>query len=134
MRQARDLLYRKVHLGSNPNPGASPARSSSGAFHQMFHSLVAGQSRLVGMKASFAPSSICLAAMLPPIAAAPLTITSTPTSRMHGIGDWDYSNSIRRTFPGRGWSRRSSRRTASLTGVSGEQDCKKLLSSWFRIS
>lgn len=23
MRQARDLLYRKVHLGSNPNPGAS---------------------------------------------------------------------------------------------------------------
>jgi len=31
MRQARDLLYLLVHLGSNPNPGAS----FSGVFHQL---------------------------------------------------------------------------------------------------
>jgi len=68
MRQARDLLYRKVHLGSNPNPGASPARLSSSSSHQMFYSLMAGQSRLVRMKASLASSSICLTAM-PPLAA-----------------------------------------------------------------
>ncbi len=59
MRQARDLLYRKVHLGSNPNPGASPARFSSGISHQLFHSLVTGQPRQTRIKASLAPSSIC---------------------------------------------------------------------------
>ena len=76
MRQARDLLYRKVHLGSNPNPGASPACFSSGVSHQVFHSLVTGQPRFVRIKASLAPSSICFMAMPPVIATARLLITS----------------------------------------------------------
>ena len=77
MRQARDLLYRKVHLGSNPNPGASPARLSSGSSHQMFYSYMAGQPGLVRMRASLAPSSICLAEM-PPTAAHPNTRDHLP--------------------------------------------------------
>ena len=72
MRQARDLLYRKVHLGSNPNPGASLANSSSGVPNQMFYSLMAGQPRLVRMKVSLAQSSICLVEM-------PLLAASTNT-------------------------------------------------------
>ncbi len=78
MRQARDLLYRKVHLGSNPNPGASPARFPSGVFYEMFYSHMAGQPGFVRMKASLAPSSICLAEM--PLPAAP---TNTRGHRLY---------------------------------------------------
>ena len=76
MRQARDLLYRKVHLGSNPNPGASPVYFYPGGSHNVFSIPVTGQPGFVGMKLSPASSSTCFIAMLSLFATIRLLITS----------------------------------------------------------